>query len=420
MTTGVPAATTPLPASNRILSPATYLPMLALGILGSCLPLFLYGYAPGQDLMVFHTAGRLAWAGDYATLADGRRFTDLLMRTHAGWLKGSLVLHPWVYPPAMLPFAVAIGAFPFGLIYPAVMIASLALLLCCLWQCWPTGSARDLAVLLLLLSPGTACCLGAGQVSFLIAAALLAGLAVLSRNGLRAGLVLSLLTLKPQFAILIPVALLCGGHRRALTGFASGAVTLAIFSLALLGPHPWWSWIRFITGADGHFADWAQTGRSGGQSMDAYALMLGLTSHAADLAQLAATLLAAGIVGWTFATIQDTRRRTVVFLAMATFGAPHISNYDSVLSALAAALVLTTPGEGAHRTRTVLAVLVWSSAVFNPPIIMKALGLPVLTALSVMTPPLLLLLAATMALARPQPDWRWVSVPWARFPRYGG
>ena len=413
---GIPASGVPVP--DRVTSPAVYLPMLVLGIVGSCFGLALYGYAPGQDLMVFHTAGRLAWAGDYATLADGQRFTDLLMRTHAAWLRGPLILHPWVYPPTMLPVAVVIGMVPFGLIYPALMAVSLGLLLLCIWRCWPAGAARDLAVLLLLLSPGTGCCIGAGQVSFIVVAILLGGLTALPRNGLGAGLALSLLTLKPQFAILIPVALLCGGHRRALMGFASGASALVALSLALLGLHPWESWLRFIVGADAHLADWTRTGRFNGQSVDAYALVLGFSSRAADLAQLGASLLAASVVGWTFAAVRDTRRRTIVFLAMATLGAPHISNYDSVLSALAAALVLTTPGGRADRAGMILAALVWSSSLVNPPAIMALLGVPALLAFSAATPLLLLLFASVVIMTRPRPGS--VGAPPGPRPRYAG
>ena len=388
---------TAAPTVSRLI----YVPMLGLGFLGSCFALIIYSYAFGQDLMVFHTAGRLAEVGDYSTLIDGGRFTDLLVRTHKAWLPRPLILHPWVYPPSMLPVAMAIGALPFSLAYPGMMAVSLLMLLLCIWRCWPARPGRDLAILLLLLSPGTGCCIGAGQVSFLVAGIVLTGLAILPRGGFAAGLLLSLLTLKPQFAILVPLALVCGGHRNAFIGFTLGAATLVAFSLAMVGPAPWLSWIRFIAGGDTHFAEWARIGRSFGQSVDAYLLVLGLASRLAEFGQVVASLLAACIVGWTFATTGDTRRRMIVFLAMATLGAPHISNYDSILSGLAAALVLTAPGGSANRMQTVVAALVWLSALVNPPIIMKLLGIPALVALSAATPPLLLLLAgATIATRR--------------------
>ena len=303
----------------------------------------------------------------------------------------------------MLPFAMAIGALPFGLIYPALIVASLLLLVFCVWRCWPTSAGRDLAILLLLLSPGTACCIGAGQVSFIVAGITLVGFTILQRSGLAAGLLLSILTLKPQFAILVPVALACGRHRNAFIGFALGAAALVVLSLVMLGSGPWLSWIRFITGADANFADWAWIGRAFGQSMDAYLLVLGFSSRVADIGQIMASLTAACAVGWTFATIRDTRRRMIVFMAMATFGAPHISNYDTILSALAAALVLTVPGGSTDKAPTILAVLVWLSALFNPPIVMKLLGVPALLTLSAATPPLLLLFAGATIIAR-SPD----------------
>lgn len=390
----------PLPGADLHTSSIVYLPMLCLGLLGFGLGLIFYRNAPGSDLMVFHTAGRLAELGDYATLADGSRFTELLVKTHQAWLRVPPGLHPWVYPPTMLPFAMMIGAFPFGFIYPVMIAASLIVLLSCMARCWPTGSARDLAILLVVLSPGTGWCIGAGQVSFIAASIILAGLAVLRRRGLAAGLVLSLLTLKPQFALLVPVALVCGGNRRACIGFTLGAAALLALSVAMLGADPWLSWIHFISGTDAHFAAWQETGRYSGQSMDAHLLVLGFSSRIAGVGQLIASLAAAGIVGWSFATILDTRRRMIVFMVAATLGAPHISNYDAVLSALAAALVLTSPRQVRRPGITIVAILVWSSALVNPPFVMKALGIPALAILSAATPPLLFLFAIMTIIAR--------------------
>ena len=76
-----------------------------------------------------------------------------------------------------------------------------------------------------------------GQVTILIAAALLAGWRLLeSRRDLLGGAVLAVALFKPHLVLLLPLALLAAGRLRALAGFAAAAAVAGIGMLVTLRP----------------------------------------------------------------------------------------------------------------------------------------------------------------------------------------
>ncbi len=78
-----------------------------------------------------------------------------------------------------------------------------------------------------------------GQNGFLTAGLFGLGLVLLEKRPLLAGICIGLLSFKPQFGILLPIALLAGGHWRAI---AAAAVTFALMagaSVLAFGVEPW-------------------------------------------------------------------------------------------------------------------------------------------------------------------------------------
>ena len=62
------------------------------------------------------------------------------------------------------------------------------------------------------------------------------------------------------------------------------------------------------------------------------------------------------------------RSRLVVLLSATVLAAPHILNYDAVLLAIAATLlVIRALDEGFRRGEMVIPILVWMIQLFNPP-----------------------------------------------------
>ena len=369
------------------------------GPMGWFLFLSLYSRAPAQDLMVFHTAGRLALAGDWALLRDGSGFTSLLNHTHADWLRGPLVLHPWVYPPPTLLIALPLGLLPFGLAYGLFMGASLAALVFGLWRWFAGVGARALWIALVLLCPAVAFCLGAGQLSFLVAAIFLFALLLLETRTFAAGLLFGLLLLKPQFALMVPVALLAGRYWRAMAGAAVSVLALAVLSLAF-GQTPWRDWLHLMLSGDPALAAWMETGRHFGQSVDTYVRLLGGSARLASVCQIGAIAFSAVCVWVAFARACSLPRRAVVLLCAAVFAAPHVGNYDDLLLGIAGVITLSEAlRRPLQRGEGVVAIGVWAGTIVNPPALIMLAGVTGLTVASFATPVLTVALMV-LALAR--------------------
>lgn len=368
----------------------TALVFVCLAPLGWLMFWAVFHEVPGQDWVVFHTAAELVVTRDYRTLADPSGFTDLLNWTHRAWFPKPLIFHPWVYPPVTLLLALAFGWLPYLASLVAFLGASFLGLVAALWP-WERGWHRAMLIGGVLLCPATAFTLGAGQLSFLVAAVLLGGLWLLPTAPFQAGLLLAVLALKPQFALMVPIAVLAARAWWAVLGGLAGGVLLVLASLAVAGPRVWEAWLRLASGADPTLDALMGAVRRYDQSVHTCLAMLGIDDTLAGLGQLAAFAVSAVCVWLAFARPAPPRARAVVLLCATVFGAPHVGDYDEVMPAIAAMLTLL---DGCvrpwRRGEPWLAAGVWLATMFAPPALIAVLGLPILTALSALTPLLVL------------------------------
>ena len=84
---------------------------------------------------------------------------------------------------------------------------------------------------------------------FLTAAILGGATLAVDRRPIAAGLLFGTLAYKPQFAVLVPVALAAGGNWRAFWATAGAGLILAVASLALFGADTWRSFLVAIAGS---------------------------------------------------------------------------------------------------------------------------------------------------------------------------
>jgi alpha-1,2-mannosyltransferase len=299
--------------------------------------------APGVDYMVYWLATRAAMAGDFALLADPVAFTDQINTHFHTWLSAPLPLFAWMYPPHFLLIVLPFAVLPFALSYAAFQMTSFAAAVAAGSYFW-AGDARRRAVWLvgLALAPATSINAIAGQNALLTVALLLGGVGLLGRRDLVAGAILGLLSYKPQFAMMVPLALLAARNWRALAGAALSALSAVALSAATFGFAPWWDWLGHTVpgGLMGGAADpaWSQTGRLWGLSVWAWATVLGAPAWLANAAQVAAVILAAACTWIAFRGQLGRDRRMAVLLTATLIAAPHCSSYDLVL--LAAAVLL--------------------------------------------------------------------------------
>src|SRR5439155_6941717 len=98
---------------------------------------------------------------------------------------------------------------------------------------------RSAAFAVVLACPFTAWNFLAAQNGFLTAALLGAALLCLERRPVAAGVFIGCLAYKPQFAVLLPVALVAAGEWRAIASAGITAALLAGAAAAAFGPGVW-------------------------------------------------------------------------------------------------------------------------------------------------------------------------------------
>jgi hypothetical protein len=347
---------------------------------------------PGQDWVVFHTAAARFFAGDLAMLGDPRAFTDELNRSHAAWFARPIaVLHPFIYPPVTLLLALAFGWLPYLASLIVFLGVTLGMLVAALWQWQARAEERRLLLLGVLLCPATAYIIGSGQLDFLMAACVLAAMALLPRRPFAAGLVFSLLCLKPQLVPLVPVALIGGRHWRAVAGGLAGGLGLIGVSALVIGVPQWVAWVRLASGANPLLGSMIDVVRKYDQSVHTCLVTLGAGDAWAGAGQVLAMAASAVCIWLAFARPATQRQRLIVLLCGLVFGAPHVGDYDEIMPAIAAVLTLIDGRTRALRAGEAgLAGAVWAATAFNPPALIGALGERWLTDLAALTPLLVL------------------------------
>jgi hypothetical protein len=327
----------------------------------------------GTDWMVFYGAVRSVLDGHAALIFDGDRFTDFLNGTFASWLSHPLAYRPWAYPPSFLLLLLPFAPLGFFGSYLAFQVVTAALLAIALRSCSANLISSRRLVAVALLCPASAINVIDGQAVFLVAALMVGGISLMATRPVLAGLVLGLLTFKPQFCILVPLALIAAGQWRAF--FAAGASTLATVAMSSL-IFGWDLWLRWFPLIIGNLLNpdekWISYGRMWGNSVYACAVLLGIPQWLASPVQLLATLGAAASVILAFRSRLSTIEKTAVLLAATVLAAPHSGAYDATLLVIAAAFWLMARGALQPSWHWTLAFMIWLVPIVSPPIFSAA------------------------------------------------
>jgi hypothetical protein len=330
--------------------------------------------ALGTDWAVFWGAIRAMLDGNLPLIIDGDRFTAFLNDQLRDWLSVPLAYRPWFYPPSflvlLLPFA------PLGFIgsYVAFQIVTAGLLIAALLIGADRPDRARYIILAALLSPAAAITITDGQNAFLVAALLVAGCRALPHRPLIAGALFGILSFKPQFALLIPVALIAAGYWRALFATAASALALAAASALIFGLEIWIWWLpRLIENMLSADPKWVSYGRIWGHSVWACARLLGAGDGLASALQAAAVLFAVVITALAFRIrTEKPDLRLAVLLAATVLAAPHSGPYDALLLVVALGLwfasFTTTPGP----LPWLVATAIWLVPLASPAVYIEA------------------------------------------------
>jgi hypothetical protein len=180
---------------------------------------------------------------------------------------------------------------------------------------------------------------GLGQNAFLTAALFGAATLCVDRRPVIAGLLFGALCYKPQFGLMIPLALAAAGQWRAFAAAAATTGALVLVSLALFGVETWQAFLAAAASSPAMY----ESGRilfAGMANPFGAMRLVGAAPVFAYAVQATAVLIAAGIVVavWYLRLSLPTRAAT---LAAATLVAAPLSLlYDLMLGAVAGAWLL--------------------------------------------------------------------------------
>jgi alpha-1,2-mannosyltransferase len=236
----------------------------------------------------------------------------------------------WSYPPTFLVVALPTALLPYRWSLLIWLAATLTAYCLVIWAIVPDADALWIA----LAFPGTALNALAGQNGFLTTALFGAGLLLLRRKPLRAGVMFGLLTFKPQLGLLVPLVLIATRRWRAIAAAAFTTVAFAAISLMLFGVQTWAAFLHSLPESSRQLNN-AQMGWGKIQSVYGGLRLLGFGSGPAYSIQVIVALVSAAIAVIVWRAHRVTFDIKAAVLVTATLlVTPYVADYDFVLLAL--------------------------------------------------------------------------------------
>jgi alpha-1,2-mannosyltransferase len=320
-----------------------------------------FGTAIGRDFVNTWMGGRSAFSGGPAAWFDFETYNTVLRH-----LTGRADLPDlfWSYPPHLILFIWPLGLLPYLPAYAVWCAAGLALYL---WAARSGGADRKY-MLFLAVAPGVAVNVFFGQNGFVTAALLVGGFANLERRPVVSGILFGILTVKPQFGLLVPVLLVLTGRWRVIAAAVATAAVLVAATALWFGPDVWLDYIRKVMPQQ----QWLLT-KGGGllvpmvSSAFVNARLIGLPLGADWAVQAIASAGALAMVVWTFWRRRDSALSLALFVTATFLFSPWMLNYDMVVFGWVIALLRT-------RTDSTMADEMLAIAVWSLPVTMLLFG----------------------------------------------
>jgi hypothetical protein len=216
--------------------------------------------------------------------------------------------------------------------------------------------------------PSVAYNLCAGQNGFFSTLFLGGGLLLLDRSPFLAGLLLGMLSYKPQLFLLLPIALLAGRYWKALCGLAIGVSGLALSSLIIFGSNTWQAFFANI-----YFAatNW-QTEDLLLKMPTAFALarLSGISTSFAVVFQLIITSILLIITIWSWSKKISLALRGSILCLCIALSSPYLFNYDLVIITLPFAWIGWIAYTHREKNMLMMLMIIWVFlyfSIFSPP-----------------------------------------------------
>ncbi|CAM3818965.1 glycosyltransferase family 87 protein [Polynucleobacter arcticus] len=182
-----------------------------------------------SDFVMFWAAAKLATFGQANDAYNLQILNEMIGSALPSWNSG----YVFSYPPTLLLLMMPLGLMSVTKAYWAFMLTTLGVYLLTLYR---VSERKLIDCLCLLAFPGIWINMIQGQNGFITAS--IAAWAVMSikKRPVIAGILIGLLTIKPQFGLLFPIALIAAGAWTSFLAAVLTVVLLASLELAIFGP----------------------------------------------------------------------------------------------------------------------------------------------------------------------------------------
>jgi hypothetical protein len=197
-------------------------------------------------------------SGKFAVSSDPARIYDLSIYTAAQnifYRPGAcLFMHQFVYPPTLLFFTYILGLMPYFVAFAGWLMTNLVL-----YEAAIYAIIRRPAALIAALTPAAVLKnVQLGHNGFLTAGLIGLSLVFVERRPWLGCMFLGLLTYKPQFGVLFPLALLVSRNWRALASATAASLVFGIAAAVAFGHQGWASFVDTLMNRDSGLSPDAQ------------------------------------------------------------------------------------------------------------------------------------------------------------------
>jgi hypothetical protein len=286
----------------------------------------------GTDFSNVYAAGELTWQGKPADAYDPALQHAAEKAVFGG---REVPFYGWHYPPFFLAVAFLVASLPYAFGLAVWLAASLAAYLAAIRAILP----RPETLLIAAAFPAVFINIGHGQNGFLTAALLGGALHWLDRRPWLAGILIGLLAYKPQFGVMIPLALLANQRWSSIAAAIATVAALVAVSLAVLGGGVWHAFTDSMNFTQAIVLEQGGTGWEKIQSAFSAARNWGADVHTAYAIQIALGLALAATLAWLWHSDAAFELKASALATASLLATPYVLDYDLVVLAIAIAFL---------------------------------------------------------------------------------
>ncbi len=284
----------------------------------------------GTDFSNPYAAGTLAWTGRPADA-----YVPALQHAaeKAVFDGRDVPFYGWHYPPFFFAVAIVVAAVPYAWGLFIWLGLSLTAYLAALRAIVP----RPETWLIALAFPAVFVNIGHGQNGFFTAALLGGALQLMDRRPWIAGVLIGLLAYKPQFGVLIPIALLVSQRWSVIVAAGATVITLVLATTAALGTNIWRAFLDSTAFTQSVVLEQGGTGWEKIQSIFSAVRSWGFGIETAYAAQFSLALVLAVSIVWLWRSGAAFDLKASALATASLLATPYVLDYDLVVLAISIA-----------------------------------------------------------------------------------